>query len=352
MKQWYWLEVSEVIRETESAVSLHFQQPSSGRIWYYAGQFVNIKIEIDGVLHYRSYSLSTAPQLDDTLAITVKQVPGGIVSSYLNRHAAVGMRLEVQQPAGRFYIETSVKNRRHLVLIGGGSGITPLMSILRSVLFGEPHSRVSLLYGNRMASQIIFRAQLAVLQGQFPNRLRVIHFLSQQAEATETDHRVGRIDRQQIAALLAEWKGAASETAYFLCGPEGLMEAAQAALTDLGIDKMQIQQEHFTGGEPVLEAEELRDLETREIELYIAGTAHSLQVSAGRVILDAALDANLPVNYSCRRGTCGTCIGRLRSGEVRMHFNEALPQWDVDRGYILMCQSYPLTDGVQIDVGE
>ncbi len=173
------LTVSHLVQETPDAVSIHFPQPKVHKIWYKAGQYLTIVVVIQGKRHYRTYSICTSPRLDDTLAITVKRVKGGLVSNYLNDRVAVGDEFDALMPSGKFFIENSVKFERHVWLFGAGSGITPLFSILRSVLFNEPKSTVTLLFANRTQADIIFHAQLEDLLLKFPARLQIVYYLSQ-----------------------------------------------------------------------------------------------------------------------------------------------------------------------------
>jgi ring-1,2-phenylacetyl-CoA epoxidase subunit PaaE len=344
------LRVSKIDRETPDAITLHFPQPQLHKIWYKAGQYLSLAVKIEGETYFRSYSLCSAPRLDDTLAITVKRLPGGKVSNYLNDEAKVGDTFIALRPGGRFFVENSVKYRRHLVLLGAGSGITPLFSILRSVLFNEPRSAVTLINANRDKEHIIFHRSLQELQGKFPDRLRVIHQLSQPKEPLSPPYRKGRMESKVTVALLEEIERPAYEdTQYYLCGPEGLMQLWQAELRAKGIPESEIHQEHFVLEEDAPETELLKQ-ERREVTIIQGETHHRFEVAPGASILEAALTQEIDLPYSCRRGICSTCRGKLLQGEVHMRRNQALTDWDLEKGYVLVCQSLPQSEGVTIEI--
>ncbi|MEL6842419.1 MAG: FAD-binding oxidoreductase, partial [Bacteroidota bacterium] len=191
----YILPVHRVVQETADAISLHFKQPAVDRIWYKAGQYLSFRFHLKGESHVRSYSISSAPRLDDTLAVTIKKVEGGLISNYLLADAHPGMQLEMSRPLGRFFVENSVKEERQLVLLGAGSGITPLFSILRSTLINEPKSTVALIYANRSPKETIFRDQLQSLQQTFASRFQLINHYSQEQ---------GRMEVSQFKSYLEE----------------------------------------------------------------------------------------------------------------------------------------------------
>ncbi|MEL6589868.1 MAG: FAD-binding oxidoreductase, partial [Bacteroidota bacterium] len=255
----YILPVHRVVQETADAISLHFKQPAVDRIWYKAGQYLSFRFHLKGESHVRSYSISSAPRLDDTLAVTIKKVEGGLISNYLLADAHPGMQLEMSRPLGRFFVENSVKEERQLVLLGAGSGITPLFSILRSTLINEPKSTVALIYANRSPKETIFRDQLQSLQQTFASRFQLINHYSQEQ---------GRMEVSQFKSYLEEI-GMGSEAEYMLCGPEGWMKMIRQGLYEAGIPEHQLRQESFAIPEQEQKAQLPSDGPTREVEVQL-----------------------------------------------------------------------------------
>lgn len=344
------LKISEVIRETPDAVTLRFNQPAFGRIWYYAGQFLTIRVEIAGMSYYRSYSLSSSPQLDNYLDLTVKRVEGGRVSNYINDHFTAGQLVEVLQPRGKFNFIPGLKKKRHLMLFAAGSGITPLMGILKTALFLEPASTVHLIYANRSPETTIFAERLSDLLNRFSGRLKITFFWSGLENNENHGGISGRITANQVRNMMAEAPEA--ETLYYLCGPNGFMEVVEGGLTASGVSGEEIHKEQFFAD--LAEEKKITDAlgVAREVIVRLQEKEHLLKVPPGASILDAALSQGLLLPYSCRRGVCSTCMGVLVRGEISMDNDEALLDFERERGYVLTCQSHPVSDDVIIEVGE
>jgi ring-1,2-phenylacetyl-CoA epoxidase subunit PaaE len=345
------LPVVDIKQETPDTISIHFPQPKVHKLWYFAGQFITLIVEIEGQKHLRSYSICTERRLDDTVAITVKRQPGGLVSNFLHDNLKKGDSLEFIKPSGKFYVETSVKNKRHIWLIGGGSGITPLMSILRAILFNEPHSYVSLLYANHKKSDIIFLYWLERLQTKFPDRLTILHALSE-GEASAANHMIQRrVDASLVEDFYTKNYREGLPEQFFLCGPTGLMETAKSGLLSLGLKDADIFEEYFTGGARPLPDDIDPNAPSRAVQVNLWSKQNTVVVSAGNSVLDAALNQGLWLPHSCRRGHCSTCIGKLVSGKVKLRSNESLTPEDIEEGYTLTCQAMPLDDEVEIKIG-
>jgi len=346
------LPLTDVIRETPDAVTLRMEQPLVDRINYLPGQYLTLKVDIDGAPHYRSYSLSSTPQLDRYLAVTVKRVSGGVVSNYINDHFAPGRLIEFLRPAGHFTVEPATQQRRHLVLIGAGSGITPLMGIMRAVLYGEPQSRVSLLYANRHQSSVIFRERLQALAETFPHRLSLLHVLSRPEATATLPHHPGRITPDTLPTFLThlpsypDWP-----TSYYLCGPTGLLEVAHQHLSNVGVGADQIHVERFVADEGITAPQSRLKGPTREVSLKLGDDVYQVKVPPGTTVLQAALAQGVRLPYSCRRGICSTCMSTLEQGQVEMDNPESLLEFEVKKGRVLTCQAHPLTDDVRIRVG-
>ncbi|PWJ42867.1 ferredoxin--NADP reductase [Sediminitomix flava] len=340
------LKIVDVIQETADAVSIHFKQPFFKKIKYTSGQFLTLLVEIDGKVERRCYSLNSAPKIDKTVSVTVKRVKDGKVSNHLFENVKKGMSMKVLYPMGSFTTEPNLKNKRHIVLFGAGSGITPLISILKTILHGEPQSIVSLFYGNRDVESIIFNKELNDYKSQFEGRLNLIHILESPGDFEECYK--GRVERTQVPELLSQIpKWEAEKTEYFICGPSGMMNEAEEGLKSAGVESKQIHIERFSA--PPAEAVAKKKQEAQDIQLILKNNTHKIHVKAGQNILDAALDAKLKVPYVCLDGICGSCKANCTSGEVKMRGGHVLSEADIEAGYVLPCISHPTSEEVVIE---
>lgn len=346
--QYIGLKIREIVKETKDTVTLYFEQPEPF-LDYKAGQYLTVILDINGKEERRSYSLCTSPFVDPYPGITVKRVSGGLVSNYLNEQLRPGKTLDIMKPMGNFTTDYHSKNERHFVMVAGGSGITPIMGITKSVLVNEPQTKVTLLYCSRSEEEIIFKRQLEALATQYTGRLTVIHNLSRPS-ANWTGLK-GRLDTDRIQEVLQDSIGPSS--IYYLCGPEGLMESAAAALKNSGVAEDLIHKESFYID---LEAKE-KDLKTagklspeltREVEVIVEGEPYRFEVPAGQTILEAGLDHNVDMPYSCQSGLCTACRGRLLSGQVDMIEDAGLSKSEIEEGYILCCSSKPASTDIKI----
>jgi ring-1,2-phenylacetyl-CoA epoxidase subunit PaaE len=346
------LKVKEVIEETSDAVTISFWHPLSEMIKYQAGQFLTILLTIDSEKVRRSYSMSSSPHTDTAPAVTVKRVPGGLVSNWLIDHVKEGDFLEVLEPMGHFQVLPDARNVRTVVLIGAGSGITPLMSIAKSVLKVETESRVVLLYGNRAEEGIIFKKQLDEMSRAYGNRFNVYHSLTQ--PSNDWKGGLGRLDKSMIVATLEEIGGVKETTTeYFLCGPDGLMETTKEALLAWGVAEERIHRESFATAttHPVHEADEDDDsLKMQEIKVRYEGEEYTFNVAPHQTILEAALELDIDLPYSCQAGMCTACMGKCTSGKVLLDEEDGLTKSELAQGYILTCVAHPLTKGVVIEI--
>lgn len=334
--------VVEVIRETADAVTLVLAQASGEPFVYSAGQFFTLLVPAQNPTEpplRRAYSASSSPLDGQTVSLTSKRVAGGVVSNYLNDAVQPGMMLKLLGPSGSFTPEPRPERRRHLVLIGGGSGITPLLSILRTVLRVETASRVSLIYGNRGLADIIFRTELEALLAQHGDRFALRHVLLQPpAGFTGT---AGLLDKPTVAAeVAAVLAGSPSElpTEFYVCGPDAMMEAAVAALRDRGVPESAIHEERFLSvhARPVAQPAAPQPLEVTTP----AGT-RTLVVAPGQTILEAGLAAGVAMPFSCALGGCGACKVRLVRGTVAMSEPNCLSRAERESGAVLACIAKP-----------
>jgi ring-1,2-phenylacetyl-CoA epoxidase subunit PaaE len=346
------LTVADVRRETADAVSIAFAVPEALAAAYRftPGQHLTLRTDLGGEVR-RSYSICAAPD-DGELRIAVKRVADGLVSRWANETVKPGDVIDVMTPQGRFGVAPDPSKARRVLAIAAGSGITPVMSIVRSILAGEPDSRVLLIYGNRTSQSIIFREALADLKDRYLARLGLYHVLSR--ERQEISLLNGRIDGDRVATLLRLALPAEQIDAAFLCGPGGLTAEASATLARLGVAPERIHVEHFTAdGTPVTErpvaetAAEAAPLATATVRLN--GSDYSVPLAEGETIIAAGLRAGLEMPYSCRGGMCCTCRARVTAGKVAMDVNYSLEPWELEAGYVLTCQSRPLTSEVAVD---
>lgn len=347
------LKIREIKKETSDTVTIFFEQPEP-YLEYKPGQYLTVILDIEGKEVRRSYSLCTSPYMDSYPGITVKRVKGGLVSNYLNEQLRPGKTLEIMKPQGNFTIDFHSKNKNHFVLIAAGSGITPIMGIMKSVLINEPNSKVTLLYCSRSEEQIIFKEEIEKLEERFEGRCLVIHNLTQPSESWTGLK--GRIDKDKILDVLSSVNhGELTATKYFLCGPEGLMDLAEETLKSQGVFESDIHRESFyvnlEAKEEVLKASGKIGPElTREVEVQVEGEAYHFEVEAGKTILEAGLDNDVDMPYSCQSGLCTACRGRLLAGKVDMIEDAGLSESEIAEGYILCCSSKPASGDVKIKI--
>lgn len=355
------LPLIDLVDQTDQAYTLVFRRPE-GSIWdYQPGQYLTIRVFIKGEEFRRPYSLSSSPLDTDKLAVTIKRLPEGRVSNHLRDTLQIGDRVDVLPPMGNFYVEPTPRRIRHYILIGGGSGITPLMSILKTALAIEPDSKVTLWYGNRREESIIFRKELSQLKQAYRERLTLIHVLSH--PPTDWKGPSGRLDKDRVYQLILDlFMVDEYQKAYYLCGPEGLMQAAQDAMEAHAIDPRHIFQEHFVGHvleaelEKATQAESEADLATDpprsySISIMLDEERYQVTVKPGQSILDAALEEGLDAPYSCKGGVCTTCMGRVLTGEITHSDAVMLLDSEKEKGIVLTCQAQPVSDDVVIEYG-
>jgi ring-1,2-phenylacetyl-CoA epoxidase subunit PaaE len=344
------LKIAEVRRETPEAVSIAFQVPRelSEAYRFHPGQHLTLRTSVDGAEVRRSYSICVSPD-DGELRVAVKKVEGGLFSTLANDRIKAGDEIDVMTPQGRFGVPIDPGAARTYLAIVAGSGITPVMSILRTVLTHEPKSRVVLIYGNRTTQSIIFREALEDVKDRFMGRFTVHHVLSR--EKQEIGLFDGRIDGAKLDALLKTLPEGAIDHA-FLCGPGGLIADGKAALARAGVPAERVHVEYFSAdGSPVATsaAYQAADAQEANVDIVLNGTHHAIAVRGGETIIDAGLRAGLEMPYSCRGGMCCTCRAKVTSGEVRMDTNYSLEPWELEAGYVLTCQAHPVTPKVALD---
>lgn len=333
------LSVLEVVDETSDARSfvLGVPEDEGERFAYRPGQFLTVRVPgPDGSPLARCYSLSSAPGTDPHLKITVKRVKGGAASNWICDHVRAGDALEVLPPAGVF---TPKPRMNDVLLVAAGSGITPVISIAKAIL-ARPEGTAALLYANRDESSVIFARELRDLAARTRHRLRVVHLLeSLQGLPTEA----------ALAGFAAPFAGA---DAAFVCGPEPFMDAVTAALRTVGMHAGKIVVERFRSltGDPFADPSPAPAAETvaAQVDVTLDGTRHSLAWPAETPLLDLLLSQGLEAPFSCREGACSACACRVTAGEVKMLRNDVLEDEDLEEGWVLGCQSVPVTDHVEV----
>lgn len=348
------LKVKDVKRETPEAVSICFEVPDELReaFRFTAGQYLTLRKVIDGQDVRRSYSIC-AGEDDGELRVAVKRIAGGVFSAFANENIRPGDEIDVMTPAGRFLLPRHEGGRRVLVAIAAGSGITPVLAMIRTVLTREAESEFYLFYGNRTSQSILFKEEIENLKDLFPARFGVFHVLSR--EAQDVAMLSGRLDAEKLEVLLGHVVPAAEADAFFLCGPAELIETAASVIARFGVPAERVHRELFTpaDGSAPHAARPARDPAATShaavADLIIDGMRVSVPVEAGETIIDAALRAGLEAPYSCKGGMCCTCRAKVEEGEVDMAVNYSLEPWEIEAGFVLTCQSRPITEKVVLD---
>lgn len=349
----YFLQVKEVVHETSDSVTIYFWHPLSEQIKYKAGQFITVIVPAGeaGKKVRRSYSMSTSPHSDTSIGITVKRVSGGLVSNYLNDNVKTGDFLEVVEPMGNFHVEPDADKSRHIVLFAAGSGVTPLMSIAKSVLKMESDSRITLVYGNRSEESIIFKQQISELEAKYGSRFNVQLLLTRPSD-TWVGHK-GRISQGVAIRLLKETDTDFTKDEFYLCGPVGMMEDVIAGLSIYNVAKERIHKENFHTAiaDSDAESEDEEDsLKTQTVKIKYEGDEYDVEVKPHQTILEAALDLDIDLPYSCQAGMCTACMGKCTEGKVKMDEEDGLTEKEIKQGYVLTCVAHPLTKGVVIEI--
>ncbi len=345
------LKISDIRRETEDTVSIAFEIPSEliDVYQYKPGQYLTLRAEIDNEDLRRSYSLCSSPD-ENEWRVAIKQVENGKFSTFANQNLKIGDSLEVMTPMGNFTTDIDSKNSKNYVLFAAGSGVTPIFSLAKSILKNEPYSSVTLFYGNKGFSSIIFREEIEALKNSYINAFRVVHVLSRESLGNQIQK--GRIDKDKCEKLNHAFLNGTKIDTVFVCGPEAMIHAVKDTFSSAGLDVSNIHFELF-GTSATKTSEELSLPKEQSVEsnvtIILDGDLIELNLtSGGETILDAAYKAGADLPFACKGGVCCTCKAKIIEGSARMDVNYALEKDEVEAGYILTCQSHPTSEKLVI----
>ncbi len=358
MRKFHPLKIAAVEPAASDAVVITFEVPAELREVYRfrPGQHLGLKATIDGEEVRRTYSICTAPD-EETLAIVVRRVPGGRFSTFANERLAAGDVIEVFPPVGTFTLDPEPGRARHHVAFAAGAGITPVMSILKSVLRNEPKSRFTLFYGNRTIDSMIFRTELNALKNEHVDRFALHPFFSRQKQ--EIDFHNGRLDGGKVRGILNRLLPVERIDEAWVCGPGTMIDEVEEALADAGLARERIRSERFLTSEEAARAlagtraREAERAATAAIEVRLDGVEHRVDYEPGSgTILEALEKAGLEVPYSCRGGVCTTCRAKVLEGSAEMGINYGLEEAEVKKGFILTCQAVPTSEKLKLSFDE
>ena len=350
----YSIPIAEITKETDHAVSITFDIPPlmAPLFSYEAGQYLTISASINNEEVRRSYSMCSSPITGEKITIAIKKVDGGRMSNYLNNEVSVGDKLEVMPPLGSFVLDENAQKAQNIVLWGGGSGITPLFSIIKTSLINLPDCKCLLIYANRDEDNIIFNEELDSLAKTYSGRFSVIYSLDNPKK--DWSGMSGYLNHELVSEITRKELGLNYPTAhYYTCGPRPMMDIVVDSLKSIGVRDDNIHTEYFTAvsknqitdEEQTTESNEVLD---RSIQIEVFGQKKEVLVKVDQTILEAAQDAGMDPPYSCTVGVCTTCRARLRSGKASMDEREGLSDSEIDEGFVLTCQAHPLTDDVDL----
>ncbi len=356
MPKFYQLRIQDVKKEAQDSTSVAFDVPNDlyETFNYKAGQYLTLRFNINREDVRRSYSLCSSPVFEEPLRIGVKRVNGGLVSNHINDNLKVGDLVEVMPPDGRFYADTKKENYKTYYLFSAGSGITPILSILKTVLLTEKRSFVHMIYGNRSHDSIMFSTELEQLQNDYKDRFVLVQTLSRPKSkwsdlwttSKDNSFRKGRVDTEAVEWFINEYPPYAQNAEYYICGPGTMIENTKKALKNIDVPDERIFIESF-GGKDSKDTTEA--FENAKLTAILNGETIQASIPKGKTILRTLIDAGKEPPYSCEGGVCSTCMCKLKTGKIHMKNNLALTDKEVEQGYILSCQSIPLTETIEVE---
>jgi ring-1,2-phenylacetyl-CoA epoxidase subunit PaaE len=347
MSSFHPLKIKNILKEASRAISVTFDVPENLKpsFQFKAGQYITLKKTINGNELRRDYSISSSPKSGE-LKVAIKEVKDGTFSSYANNELKIGDVLEVASPKGRFVFEPNDNKTKNIAAFAAGSGITPVLSIIKCALEEEVLSKVILVYGNKTIEDTMFLNELLELQNQYKDRFSIQFVFSQ----TQEDNAIfGRIEKSTVNLVLKNKYKHIDIDAYYLCGPEGMIHTVKDVLTEHGVAEDRIHFELFKAAKVVEIVEETINTGKTKATIIVDDEEKTIEMSQKQTILEAALDEDMDVPYSCQGGICSSCLARLKSGEVTMRQNNILTEKEVAQGLILTCQAQPTTATVVVD---
>ncbi len=347
------LKIQEVVKETEDCVSVAFEVPVDIKndYSYVAGQYLTLKTVINGEEIRRSYSLCSAPYQNEW-RVAIKKVENGKFSTFANDQLTAGQELEVMTPMGNFKVITDQANEKSYALFAAGSGITPVISIAKTILKNEPKSQVSLFYGNKNAGSIIFKEEIESLKNTHLENFRIIHILSRESLGNKIQK--GRIDETKCKDLYTAFLQHEGVDEAYICGPTDMIFAVKKALESESVDEKNIHFELFNTDDlkPVPSSEVAKNDVESNVTIILDGDEFPVHLQSGQTILDASHAAGADLPFACKGGVCCTCKGKIIEGIARMDVNFALDEQEVAAGYILTCQAHPTSDKIIVSFDE
>ena len=355
MTRFHDLEVTDIRKTIRDAVVVTLQ-PVNGAAEAFdftQGQYLTFRRDFDGEELRRSYSICAGKD-DGVLQVGIKRVDGGVFSTWANSELKVGDLLQAMAPMGGFHTPIDASAAKHYLGFAGGSGITPVLSIIKTTLNREPQSSFTLIYANKAVNTIMFREELEDLKNTYLGRFNVIHIL--ETDAQEIDLFTGLVTEEKCAQLFnTGWIDIENVDTAFICGPEPMMLGIAKALRDHGLDDRQIKFELFASAQPgraarrAAKSDEIYNTGLMTAAITLDGSTRTVTVGKDQSLLDAALENDVPAPYACKAGVCSTCRCKILKGEVEMLTNHALEDYEVEKGYVLSCQAYPVTSTIEVD---
>ncbi|PSL22610.1 iron-sulfur cluster-binding domain-containing protein [Chitinophaga ginsengisoli] len=342
------LRIREVIAETQDAFTYRLETIDGRPLAYQAGQFITFLIYLHGTEYRRSYSFSSAPGIDPYPSVTIREKQNGEISRHILHYWKAGDQVTALLPSGRFTLPGHTSSPRDIFLLGAGSGITPLFSLLKDILHNEPGAHIKLIYSNTSEERTIFHKHLQELAKQFPQQLHIILLFS-----NDSEHMVRRLSNLSLEPLVQQQlRYRAADAQFFVCGPPEYMRMILLTLTYMGFEEEQLHKENFV----VNTAPQLARIGTPEdssmknVELHLRGGVHKLSIPGNHNILGEALAQGIAIPYSCKGGVCGSCTARCTKGEVWMALNEVLTDKEIEQGFVLTCTGYAVSAAVVIEI--
>lgn len=350
MVQFHKLEVVNIHKTIRDAVVLTLKPEQAETFQFVQGQYLTFRKDFDGEELRRSYSICSTMN-EGRLQVGIKKVQGGAFSTWANTKLKIGDVLEAMPPMGNFYAEPQADHDNHYLAFAGGSGITPVLSIVKSTLQNEARSYVTLVYANRNLNTVMFREELEDLKNLYMRRLNIIHVLEDDSQDIELFQ--GRVDQNKCSELFNSWVDLSSVTKAYICGPEPMMLAISEALEKYGLEKENIRFELFASDQPGRARKKAAGSQMQKGgisgRVTLNGETRSVTINPDTSLLEAALENSIDAPFACKAGVCSTCRAKVLEGEVEMIANHALEDYEVEAGFVLSCQCYPLSDKIVWD---